>query len=137
MKKYLVDKNAKEIGFDTFKDLNENIDEIVLPEGLLSIRKNAFFDNINLKKINIPNSVKIIEEQAFWGLDNLKEIILKPTIKTIMKHAFCNCVNLTIRVACTKNEIPKGWNDEFFANIKCISFANYIYPVCGKYGFDD
>ena len=118
----IIFKDIKKIGFEELNDISDNISEVVLPDGLEVILEDAFFDKTNLKKINIPNTVREIQSQSFWGLDNLKEIVLFPTIEKIDKNAFCNCVNLTIKVMCNKNNLPKSWNNECFSNIKELKF---------------
>ena len=104
----------------------------IIPENTRVIKSETFFDNVDVKKIILPETIEKIESNAFWGLDDLKEITLNPTIKIIEKQAFCNCVNLTIKVNCKKEDVPAGWDKEFFGNIKNVEYLNgYICPVCG------
>ena len=98
MKKLVVDKKLTEVNFDTFKDLDSKTEEIVLPEGLKTIKSETFYDNIYIKSIILPKSLEVIETNAFYGLDGLKIIKLSSKIKKIEKQAFCNCVNLTIEI---------------------------------------
>ncbi len=51
--------------------------EIVLPEGLKTIGKNAFGKNMELLKIEIPASVTDIERGAFYGCTNLSDVTFK------------------------------------------------------------
>ena len=121
MKKLVVDKKLTEVNFDTFKDLDSKTEEIVLPEGLKTIKSETFYDNIYIKSIILPKSLEVIETNAFYGLDGLKRIKLSSKIKKIEKEAFCNCVNLTIEVEGEK--LPKGWDENFYANIKGVKYG--------------
>ncbi|MDE5548480.1 MAG: leucine-rich repeat domain-containing protein [Clostridia bacterium] len=112
----------EEIGFMEGCDIPWSVREVVLPNGLKAILKDAFYDNPFLEKINIPETVQEIHSMAFWGLDSLEEIVLSPSIQIIEKYAFCNCTNLTVTVLCKKEDLPKGWHKECFANVKEIRF---------------
>ena len=115
--------DIEEIGVMECRDIPESVKEVVLPNGLKTILKDAFYDNPFLEKINIPDTVQEIHATAFWGLDGLEEIVLSTSIQIIEKHAFCNCANLTVTVLCKKNDLPKGWHKECFANVKEIRFT--------------
>lgn len=64
--------NAIAIGASTFYGC-ENIDNIILNEGLLSIGSYAF-SKTNIEILNLPNSLKDIYNDAFSDMANLKEI---------------------------------------------------------------
>lgn len=121
MKKFVVDKNLIEVDFDTFKNLDSKIEEIVLPEGLKTIKSETFYDNVYIKSIVLPKSLEVIQTNAFWGLDGLKKIKLSSKIKKIEKEAFCNCPNLTIEVESEK--LQKGWHKNFYANVKEVKYG--------------
>ena len=98
-----------------FSILDDNIESITIPEGVVSIGCGAFqnrrlkainfpstlihigseccSDCCNLSSINIPN-VKTIEKYAFFNCDNLKDVTL-PSVTYIGDFAFCNCPKLT------------------------------------------
>lgn len=103
-------------------DIDEDIDEIVLPDTIKTIHEDAFFDFYKIKRINIPANVQYIGAQAFWGLDNLEELTLPITVQFVGKHAFCNCGELTLTVLGSSGDIPSGWDAAFAANIKEVRF---------------
>lgn len=98
------------------------ITEIVLPNTVKTIDKQAFTQCTSLEKINIPDKVKQIKDEtflsckalkevrlpnytnsigvrAFWGCTSLEKINIPPTVKTIGEQAFqdCKClVNIDI-----------------------------------------
>ena len=117
-----VNKGIKKVDYQTFKDIDSNIKEIVLPEGLITIGRDSFFDLLFIEKINIPKSVTKICQNAFWGNDSLTEIYLSSNVKMVESRAFCNCKNLTIFV--DKNEYLSNWNSEWCDNIKEVIYKN-------------
>lgn len=77
-----------------------NLEEIVLPDGLVEIGEDAFY-HMNIKKINIPSSVKKIGKEAFRANYGLKSIELPEGIKSIGAAAF-------ERTGITELRIPKS-----------------------------
>ena len=73
---------------------NTNINEIILPEYLNSIPKQAFYSCGNLEYINIPQCINKIENSAFRNCSNLKSVILNNSDTTISSEAFSGCVSL-------------------------------------------
>lgn len=55
---FVVDGVLKDIGVNTYGD-------VVIPEGVKEIGKNAFVDKGKINKVIIPEGVKKIDEQAF------------------------------------------------------------------------
>ena len=69
--------------------------EVVVPNDISSIGRNAFFGCENLTSITIPNSVTSIEGWAFSGCKNLKNINLSDSLTLIGISAFYGCKKLT------------------------------------------
>ena len=57
---------------------DQNLTEVILPEGLTEIRTSAFAGCTRLSKVNIPASVSSIESQAFTTCTSLKEFTVSP-----------------------------------------------------------
>ena len=72
-------------------------EEFSVPEGTVSLGKNAFCDAKNLRKISLPGSVRQIGEGAFSDCYSLSEITFGEgiSLETIGKSAFSNCDSLT------------------------------------------
>jgi hypothetical protein len=66
----------------------------VIPEGVTSIKENAFWGCENLESITIPSSVTSIGEEAFWGCTNLASITISEGVTSIGEKAFASCANL-------------------------------------------
>ena len=82
------------IGENAFAETR--ITEVVLPESLQSLGKDAFKFNNALKKVHIGASLMSIPENAFKMCAYLSEVSLPSTIKKIDRSAFGGCWNLTI-----------------------------------------
>ncbi len=67
-----------------------NITEVIIPDSVKIIGREAFNNCRALKKVTIPKSVKTIGNDAFNGCENLSELTLKNGIETIGKRAFYN-----------------------------------------------
>lgn len=89
----LYSKNLEELICCTSK-MAEN--EVVLPNNLISIGRNAFTGCENLNEINLVDSLKYINRGAFSGCINLIEISIPLSVISIGDWAFNNCVNLKL-----------------------------------------
>lgn len=56
---------------------------IVVPDGITTIAKSAFWGHKDLEKIIFPESLEGIGESAFWGCINLRNLLFDAT-------KFCN-----------------------------------------------
>lgn len=63
---------------------------IVIPDGVKKIGKDAFIFCENLTSVIIPNSVQAIGEYAFFGCKNLELIEVPDSVNRIDNAAFCN-----------------------------------------------
>ena len=62
-----------------------------VPNGVLEIAKDAFYECDNLEEIEMPDSVLKICEYAFDSCDNLKEVVLSENLKYVEANAFNSC----------------------------------------------
>ncbi|MCL2695698.1 MAG: leucine-rich repeat domain-containing protein [Clostridiales bacterium] len=88
--KYEVPKTVKSIESYAFSaGLNEDslLEEIILPEGLISIGNAAFSCRGNLTKMNLPKSLRAIGCAAFWGT-GIQEFVIPEGIKEIAPNTF-------------------------------------------------
>lgn len=74
--------------------LQTNISEVVLPETIRKVGKEAFYYLTDIKKVNMPSSLTEIGEDAFWST-GISEVILPDGLKTVGKKAFQYCNDLT------------------------------------------
>ena len=74
---------------------NTDVQEVILPEGITTIEKNAFAGCINLKKITFPSSLSNIGDSAFQNCTSLAELDLSKTnLKEISTSMCSKCSNL-------------------------------------------
>ncbi len=73
----------------------ENLETVILNEGLEEIGSRAFINCVDLKTINLPSSLTKIGDTAFSGCTSLENIELPPNIATIEASTFLDCTSLT------------------------------------------
>lgn len=77
-----------EIGVGAFR-LCQNLTEVVLPEGLLSVSNNAFYYCTSLKICNLPSTLKRIDYSAFC-YTSIREVILPDNLEFLGTASFSN-----------------------------------------------
>ncbi len=73
---------------------DEEIVNLVVPEGLTAIKPYGFYGCTSIKSVMIGNSVKSIERQAFQHCDSLKSVNIGDGVETIGFSAFSYCYRL-------------------------------------------
>ena len=73
----------------------EGLTSVTIPNGVISIQKDAFIECRGLTSITIPNSVTSIGEGAFESCESLTSIDIPNNVTSIGNHAFCYCRGLT------------------------------------------
>lgn len=88
------DENGTEItGYD-----NDGSEDIIIPEGVISIKAEAFCENEDIISVNFPESLESIGHSAFYGCLNLVDIELKSGLETIKWDAFKNTALVEINI---------------------------------------
>ncbi len=72
----------------------EEIQSLILPDGLTTIGDAMFTYCTSLKSVSIPNSVKKIEGSAFYGSSSLKNVVFPENLDTLDTWAFMKCTSL-------------------------------------------
>lgn len=86
-----VRENTGSIGFET----------VVLPKGVESIGRMAFYQCADIVSIDIPDTVYEIGDMAFSRCQSLKKVVLPPSIEKISRSLFEQSGLLSV-------EVPKG-----------------------------
>ena len=94
---FMVEKDShKLIGLKP--DIEEAPENMVIPEGIEIIGKDAFlsnrFQHNNIKSVKFPDSLKKIEEEAFSQCVDLTDIQFGNGLEYIEKNAFSSCREL-------------------------------------------
>ena len=77
-----------------FGVVDKEVTDIVIPDGVVSIKPNSFKGCKKLKTVNIPDSVRVIGSSAFMDCSSLKEIILPQNLVSIDANVFAGCTSL-------------------------------------------
>jgi hypothetical protein len=72
-----------------------NLNSVTIPTTVTSIGNNAFNDCSNMTSAIIPNSVTSIGNYAFWRCSALSSVKIPNSVTSIGEHAFENCSGLT------------------------------------------
>lgn len=99
------------------------LEEVVLPDGVLTIPKNAFSNCASLKNVTLPQSVIKVSEFAFEGCTRLTKVELHEGLTTIERRAFYGCTALNSIV------IPKSvtsLGSDMFGG--CAALADLTMP---------
>lgn len=101
------------------------VGSVTIPEGVTVIGQRAFA-GCGITNVNIPNSVITIDGDAFWDCQGLASINIPDSVKIIDMGAFRNCENLA-SVA-----IPDGADVHYDAFIGCTKLQytdTYYLPA--------
>lgn len=108
------------------------VEEIVLPDGVISIADGAFANCSYLRAVNLPASLKTIGDRAFSDCENLLSISFSEGLESIGAEAFYQCFALS------EVSIPasvKTIKDEAFIhceNLRRVLFSNGIGSIGQK-----
>ena len=106
---------------------NELVTELIIPDGVTSIRKYAFMCCDSLTSVNIPNSVTSIGEDAFYLCGSLTEIVIPDSVTSIGDRGFWG-KNVTSIVVSENNQNYKSENDALYNK----DGSELILYACGK-----
>ena len=98
-----------------------DIEGVVIPSSVNEIEQNAFYNCINLKTISIPDSINVIPTRCFENCKNLRVVAIQSDHIEINPTAFLQCSNIT-RLYLAKNNpnvVISSFGDS--ENIKIIS----------------
>lgn len=73
---------------------NNTIKSVVIPDNVVNIGQEAFYQCTNLENIKLPMCLKIIGKNAFNYNKSLKKVIIPDGTIHIDRHAFFDCLSL-------------------------------------------
>ena len=101
----------------------DEIESIVIPEGVVAIGESAFINCYMLKNVSLPEGLEIIGPSAFARCSSIEEIDLPESIKEIEGWAFAGCSSLKkIYLPVGLEKIGSG------AFSKCKSLESVVIP---------
>lgn len=118
----IYENSVKTIGMAAFEYCS-SLADIILPEGVTTIARSAFYKSKELVSVVIPNSVKSIGTEAFNGCSALKSIVLPEGMTLIKKWTFADCSSLVdVTIPGTMTTL------EFHAFKNCTSLRSVTIP---------
>ena len=92
LKRYGIEENYEAYSYVAKGEYKKSkLENIVIPNGTVSIEQDAFKFYDELKSITIPDSVTSIGESAFDGCDNLTSVTIPDSVTSIGDSAFHGC----------------------------------------------
>ena len=146
VKSLVIESGVTTIGDRAFIGYCTNLENVSIPDSVISIGYESFLCCESLKKITIPDSVNAIgihafgycydlecvelgigitniEYATFYGCESLKKIIIPNEVETISEIAFGNCYSLE---SLTIGDNVKTIERSAFSN--CISLVEVTLP---------
>ena len=72
----------------------ENVEEVIIPEGVTDIPSEVFMNFYNLKTINLPSTLQNMGNHVFENCRSLQQITIPSGVSVIPQHAFASCTSL-------------------------------------------
>lgn len=117
LSKIIFPSSLKQIGMSAFPNQSRLCEDIIFPEGLVSIEERAFDRCSNIPRIELPSSLQTINRYAFNGCYNISSIICNAVEPpSVMQGAFDGVAkdNFTVEVpaqSVTRYKTESGWSD--------------------------
>ena len=102
-----------------WEDFKDEIENVVINDGVTTVGHCAFSDCINIESVTIPESVNTIGEYAFSNCESLSKAILPEGVIEIGDGAFSHCYYLATVVVPGSVE---AFGEDVFAS--CVRLAN-------------
>lgn len=104
-------------------------ENVIVPDGVTGIGKNAFYCCSRVFSVSVPGSVKIIAKEAFAGCENLANIELSEGLEQINEQAFNNCKKLCEIISPnTLSRIGRG-AFAYCSNLKSVQLSDQLTRI--------
>ena len=128
LEEIIITNNSKYYTIDNF--LIEKIDDettiiaagkmplnVVIPSGITSIGREAFYYQIKLRSISFPSSLNNIEGQSFIFCSSLTEIIIPSNVANVSYYIFSHCTNLSKIYLYSTTGWDENWKNSCSATV--------------------
>ena len=93
---YKSAQNSNPLSYAHHLFLNDTeIQDLVIPNNVTSINRNAFHGCLGLKSVTIPSGVTTIGDYAFYHCDSIKSLSIANSVTSIGDLAFCWCMEIS------------------------------------------
>ena len=121
-----IGTGLQEIPTNTF--YKSNIERLVIPDNVITIGANAFFENFNLKEIVFGENLETIKDSAFEKCLGLTELVFNQKLKTLEPEVFYDCTGLrTVKLSQSLSSV--GYS--------AFSNCRYVFEVWDPASFTD
>lgn len=129
LRKVSVPNTVTDLGAGVFSHC-ESLEDIILPENMVSVPESFLYGCINLKSIQLPSGLKEIGSRA-CGYTAITSVEFPPSLKKIGGGAFWGCENLVLdRIPDTVTELGYGIFS-FCSGIKELTIPGSIKTLPG------
>lgn len=97
-----TDGSVTTIGSNSFSSLS--LSSVTIPEGITTIRSNAFATNFYLTSVDFPSSLRVIESEAFDSCSSLRYVTLPEGVTTLGEKVFSNLSSIELPSTLTSYE---------------------------------
>lgn len=129
---YVMPEGVKTICYGAFK--GAKVKNVVLPQSLTNIGRNAFRGCRKLESINIPNNIGVIRENTFLNCQSLKKITLSKGIEKVGYDSFSGCTNLTEITFLSGTANIKNYAFDNCEKLEKVNVKNGLKKI-GNYAF--
>lgn len=127
---YVVPSTVETIGYKAFDEV-ENLENIILPEGLTVIEEGAL-GGTNIKSIKIPKGVSVISRSAFNSCKSMESLVIPANVTKIDELAIRN--NASLKEIVIENPSCEIYDDR--CTISSNLFVNESYKGI-IYGYEN
>lgn len=116
---------------------NENIQRVIISDGITTVGDNVFESCVNLSDIQLPPSLTKIGDNAFRDCKKLQKVILSDNVTRLGSFAFYGCDNLK-DVTLGKNitELPY-WVFGWCTSLEKIKIPEGVTSIDGAFAYCD
>lgn len=134
-----VPEGATKIGAYSFYNYNDSylgsgngIKNVVLPNSVNTIEKNAFYQCSQLETINFSNNITEIKDNAFVNCSKLNVEHLPNSLKKLGQSAFQQCINLELLDLPNGLENIQNWCFGGCTKLKLTSLPDSLTYIAGS-----
>lgn len=108
----------------------EQIQRIVVEEGITELGNKCFAGLTEVKEITLPTTLQVIGYASFTGCNSLQTVKIPDAVKRIESYAFSSCENLQILMFGTSVEkVAKSYAKNSIALRKVVNYSNISIPL--------
>ena len=124
------------IGYGAF-GANDSLVRLTIPDGVKTIRTEAFYSCRNLKRVTLSRTLEVIGNNAFYGCVNLDSLVLPATIKQLNAGCLGHCSRLK-NIYCLATESPEFIGSNHFTTygqLHVIKGCKQAYLNSGRWDY--